>query len=331
MRKILLFAILLISLIQLISSQTPFKNPVIKDKDSPDPGAIYYQGYYYVVTTGGTDKAKFPMHRSQDLQNWDFLGFALAEGRLPIWAQPNDAFWAPELHIIQGKFRLYFTARQIVTNILCIGVATADTITGPYKDKGLPLIVNITASSIDATVMTVSENESYLVWKHDVPRNPIWILAQKLTNDGLFVTGPITQLIRNTLAWENPLVEAPWIIKRGDWYYLFYSGHGFCDASYAVGVARSKNPLGPYEKKEDPILKTGPGWSGPGHCSVVLDAAIEDQYVMIYHAWHDKEICGNHPRLMLADYVKWSADGWPYMANQSIKSHPFHLRSPISK
>ena len=70
---------------------------------------------------------------------------------------------------------------------------------------------------------------------------------------------------------------------RNGWYYLFYSGHGYCDASYAVGVARSRSPYGPWEKKGDPILRTT-GWRvGPGHCSVIEDA--NGQSVMIYHTW----------------------------------------------
>jgi len=319
MRKLFLFTILLVSLLQFISSQQAFKNPVIKNKNLPDPGAIFYNGYYYVVTTGGTAKAKFPIHKSKDLQTWEFVDYAFVQGKLPIWAQPQSAFWAPELHIIKGKFRLYFTARQLVTNLLCIGVATADSITGPYKDKGLPLIVNKTVGSIDATVMTVEGGESYLIWKDDgngkVPKIPTWIWAQELSNDGLKVTGKKTALIRNTLAWEADLVEAPWVIKKGDWYYLFYSAHGYCGPAYAVGVARSKNPLGPYEKKAAPILKTGKSWVGPGHCSVLRDGHNPNQYVMIYHAWKDKEVCGNYHRLMLVDYVKWDANGWPYMAN----------------
>lgn len=65
------------------------------------------------------------------------------------------------------------------------------------------------------------------------------------------------------------MTEGPWIIKRGDFYYLFYSGFSYADETYAVGVARSNNPLGPYVKKGDPILRTYSRYIGPGHCSVI--------------------------------------------------------------
>ena len=46
--------------------------------------------------------------------------------------------------------------------------------------------------------------------------------------------GPWTTLISNTLPWEGPLVEAPWLVVRNSTYYLFYSGNNA--PSYAVGV-----------------------------------------------------------------------------------------------
>ena len=108
----------------------------------------------------------------------------------------------------------------------------------------------------------------------------------KLHSDGLSTTSdPWVELLRNTLPWEADLVEGPWIIHKDGYYYLFYSGHCYCDGTYATGVARSKNALGPYEKKGDPIRKSDSVWVGPGHCSVLHTKEDPNQYVMVYHAW----------------------------------------------
>lgn len=117
------------------------------------------------------------------------------------------------------------------------------------------------------------DGNKYLVWKDDGngnnPKRPTFIWMQALTSDGLYLFGDWHKLIQNDLPWEYDLVEGPWFIIRNGWYYLFYSGHGYCDPSYAVGVARSRSIYGPWEKKGDPILKTT-GWRvGPGHCSVI--------------------------------------------------------------
>lgn len=129
----------------------------------------------------------------------------------------------------------------------------------------------------------------YLVFKDDgngnAPQIPTTIWAVELNADGFGVHGDWVALIENNLSWEGDVTEGPWFIQKDGWYYLFYSGHGYCDSSYAVGVARSRNPLGPYEKKGDPIRKTDGLFIGPGHCSVVPLANDTNSYVMIYHAW----------------------------------------------
>ncbi len=115
------------------------------------------------------------------------------------------------------------------------------------------------------------------------------------------------------MPWEGDVTEGPWLIHRNGYYHLFYSGHGYYDASYAVGVARSEHPLGPYEKHGDPILFTHGSWVGPGHCSVIPTKENANQLVMIYHSWKQGQVCGNNDRVMLVDYVDWTQDGWPKM------------------
>ncbi len=48
-----------------------------------------------------------------------------------------------------------------------------------------------------------------------------------MSDNGLSVVGDKTQLITNTLSWEGPLVEAPWLIHVNGTYYLFYSANGY--------------------------------------------------------------------------------------------------------
>ncbi len=302
-------------------SNTNFVNPVIPNEDNPDPGAVFYNGSYYVVTTiGDLSPSKFKIHKSQDLQNWELAGYVFPPDHLPRWANPVSSFWAPELHIINGQFRVYYTARELITGRLCIGVGAADNILGPYTDKGSPIVKNTTVGSIDASVMSLEDGTYYLLWKEDgesnVPPQPTWIWAQQLSYDGLTAIGNKNALTSNTLAWEGNLIEAPWIIKQGDWYYLFYSGHGYCDGKYSVGVARSKDPIGTYEKKGDPILVSQQPWVGPGHCSVVQNVQDSNKWVMIYHAWRDGQVCGPNSRFLMVDSISWSDDGWPVMGTQ---------------
>lgn len=62
MRSVLLLTSLL------LSSVLAFNNPVVGDDNVPDPGALLYNGEYYVITTTnyGMD-SKFPIRKSNDL------------------------------------------------------------------------------------------------------------------------------------------------------------------------------------------------------------------------------------------------------------------------
>ncbi len=123
-------------------------------------------------------------------------------------------------------------------------------------------------------------------------------------------------MIRNDLPWEKDLVEGPWTFFYNGWYYLFYSGSGYCGAEYAVGVARSINPLGPYEKKGDPIRKSDSRFIGPGHCSVIKTK--DNKFAMIYHSWVDGEVCTPEGRKLMVDYVSFNEQNWPQVENESI-------------
>lgn len=56
------------------------------------------------------------------------------------------------------------------------------------------------------------------------------------------------RLAGNGKTWERQVVEQPFLYREGDTYVLFYSGAGGADESYAIGVATSRHPLGPYRK-----------------------------------------------------------------------------------
>lgn len=65
-----------------------FMNPVI-DSDAPDPGIIYYNGYYYVVYTKWNDEGYYPIRRSPDLMHWTQIGYVFNSTTKPSWST-ND-------------------------------------------------------------------------------------------------------------------------------------------------------------------------------------------------------------------------------------------------
>jgi GH43 family beta-xylosidase len=284
-----------------------FVNPVVGD-DCADPGLFRDGADWFVVCTSGNAPDAFPIRRSRDLVHWERLGHLLPSARRPAWAKSD--FWAPEVHSIGGRFVAYYTARQ-ANGRLAIGAASATSPLGPYIDLGQPLVADSTQGLIDATAFVDGAGKPYLIWKVDgnATGQKTPLIGQPLAPDGLSLTGSATQLLTNDRPWEGPVVEGPWVQRRGGVYYLFYSGASYFDASYAVGVAQSTTPLGPYTKRADPILVTANGRIGPGHCSVADTPSGET--IMLYHAWRAGHVNGPlDARQLLVDRVNWTG-GWP--------------------
>ncbi|MFL5355967.1 glycoside hydrolase family 43 protein [Archangium sp.] len=291
-----------------------YQNPVL-NVDCADPGVIFDGGRYIATCTSGGAADAFPIRTSTDLVNWSSAGFIFPSARKPTWASTD--FWAPEIHLVGTQYVAYFTARH-TDGKLSIGAATATSAVGPFTDIGRPLVHDTTMGMIDATFFTDTTGRKYLVWKADGnavgQKTPIY--GQELSADGLSLIGSRVQLITNDRTWEGGVVEAPWVVARDGYYYLFYSGNAYYNSTYAIGVARATSPLGPYTKASAPTLKSVTGWEGPGHGSVVNTPAGSS--VMVYHAWN----AGHTARVMLVDAIIWRS-GWPAMPEApSVSSRP---------
>lgn len=282
-----------------------YTNPALAG-DYPDPSVIRVGRDYWATATSSEWGPEFPILHSRDLVNWQVVG-AVFQQR-PLWSVGN--YWAPEISEYRGRYFVHYVARK-KDGPLCVAVASAARPFGPYKDHG-PLVCQ-DAGSIDPVTVTDEKQRRYLVWKEDGnSRNlptPIW--AQRLSADGTRLVGERKELIRNNAPWEAQLVEGPFIVRRGDWYYMFYSGNACCtrDCNYAQGVARARAVLGPWEKNlANPILKGNRAWKCPGHGSIVSDQTGRD--FLLYHAYRagDFVYVG---RQALLDEIRWNADGWP--------------------
>ena len=292
-----------------VAAEITCQNPVIAG-DHPDPSIIRMGKDYWATCTSSAWGPLFPLLHSTDLVNWEQTGSVLT--RRPEWATGD--FWAPEISEFNGKFFVYFTARQ-QNGRLSVAVATADKPGGPYTDHG-PIVAQ-EDGSIDAAPVTDTNGVRYLVWKEDGnSRNqPSIIWAQKLNDEGTKLIGEMHELIRNEAGWEGGVVEGPFILRRNGWFYLFYSGNGCCGngCTYALGVARSRSLLGPWEKNPaNPILAGNETWKCPGHGSIVPDES--GKYFLLYHAYSTAGTIFTGREGML-DEVKFGADGWPTINN----------------
>ena len=320
-------------------SPATYVNPVI-DADFPDPAVIRApDGFYYGYATQTQRDGRWiniQLARSADLVHWQQLGDALPAK--PGWASNTQDFWAP--HVVRDgpRYIMYFSGKPNTSDErhgLCLGIATAVSPAGPFVDMGRPLkcgegFVNIDPMAFDDPVT----GKHLLYWGSGF--KPVKV--QELARDRMsFAQGSAAR----DLLWPNPvkdafpvLVEGSWVVRRGGYYYLFYSGDNCCGAkaNYAVMVARSRSATGPFETLEQAtgkphsiVLEKRGYWIAPGHNAIVTDGSGQDW--IVYHAVDarkPREKPGdeiNTRRVMLIDPIRW-AGGWPVIDGPSATPLP---------
>lgn len=113
-------------------------------------------------------------------------------------------------------------------------------------------------------------------------RTPIY--AQRLGDDGTTFIGEPRIVLANDQEWEGHLIEGPWVTLQDGRYWLFYAGNDFSTPAYGIGVAVADHPFGPYVKQAEPLLRSTPEWTAPGHASVAPGPDGEPH--LFFHAFH---------------------------------------------
>lgn len=283
------------------------QNPVLPG-DFADPSVVRVGNEYWATATSSEWAPLFPLLKSTDLENWEIVDHVFPED-LPGWAEAH--FWAPEIAFDNDTYYIYYTAKKN-NGPLCVGVASSKNPQGPYRDHGA--IVCQDAGAIDGFQIRDDKGKLYLIWKEDGNSRgeptPMW--GQEMNEKRTELIGEKFELFRNDPeTWEGNLVEGAYLMKRDGYYYTFYSGDACCgrECTYGIGVARSKDLRGPWEKyEENPLKRENEEWKCAGHGSMVQDG--NGRYYFLYHAYSKK---GNvyTGRQGLLDEVVWREDGWP--------------------
>jgi beta-xylosidase len=275
---------------------------------------------------------------SRDLLHWELLRDpdgkphdALPD--LPAWAKGGRT-WAPEVLKTDKGFVLYFTAADRKSDRQCIGAAVATDAAGPFhSDSPTPLVCQLPlGGSIDPDAFRDTDGSLILYFKNDgnAVGKPASLWAQKLSPDGLSVTGDPVELLRsNRKNWEQDVVEAPSMTRIDNQYVLFFSGgyYGWPKeerlSPYAIGYATCTSATGPCNAAKDPILYSFSGalgcLSGPGHQAIFEVGA---RRFIAFHAWSVTPGC--HPldqtRYLYVAPLIWK-DGKPAVGESLRPAH----------
>jgi beta-xylosidase len=310
----------------------------LTNSNFPDPFVARFGGTYFAYATGnqtGGGQMNVQTIRSRDLSRWSAPAEALPAANLPAWVdRRHPQVWAPEVNAIGGRYVLYFNARHRtltrtetppdgphVLQRHCLGAAVAQRPEGPYLGIDDPLVcAEHESGAIDANVFGDAGN-LYLYYKEDGnccgPNSAIYV--QGLSPDGLAALGPRHLLVASNDSpepnddWEWRVVEAPTMVRRGEAYFLFYSGNFFGNRNYAVAYLRCATPRGPCRDPGDnPILRSHPGSPliGPGHQSLLEERG---RSYLFYHGWNadpdGREQPGVHKRCLYVSRLRWEPVG----------------------
>ena len=302
-----------------------------------DPVMIRQDSVYHLYCTG----RGIASWSSADMKHW--------KAEQPVFATPPqwavDAvpgfkghIWAPDISFYNGLYYLYYSVSAFGKNTSCIGVVTnktLDTASPDYlwTDHG-KLIQSIPGqtnwNAIDPNLVVDKDGTPYLSFGSFwgglkiVKLNKDRIsLAQSLAGIPTIASRILAASTENPKAVDdNPVdaggnaIEAPFIFKKGSYYYLFFSADYCCKgpkSTYKMMIGRSKKLLGPYVDKDNTRLAQGGGsvllagdenWYGVGHNAV---CTFDGTDYLIYHGYDaaDKGIS----KLRITK-LTWSK-GWP--------------------
>jgi len=305
MKSIVIILFLVLSgIFPLLAQHQPANIP----GDFADPSIIRQGDHYYAIGTSSEWGPQFPIFRSANLRHWEQTGFLFEQS--PAWT--SGSFWAPEFYYHHHTYFVYYTARRKSDCISCIGVATSAFPDHGFKDHGI--IIEYGKEAIDAFVFN-DNGQLYITWKaYGLDKRPIELLGSKLADDGLSLVGQPFTLLKDN---EGKGMEGQSMLRKGQYYYLFYSAGTCCGAecSYHVNVARATSITGPYTQyNNNPVLSDGGNWKCPGHGTFVQDAQGAEFY--LYHAYNkNSNVFTGREGLISA--LSWNTDQWPLFSHSS--------------
>jgi arabinan endo-1,5-alpha-L-arabinosidase len=298
-----------------------------------DPSAVVVaeDGTPRVLATGG---GLAVLRRDAD-GRWRREGRVFPPGGRPAWharAVPGNRgdLWAPDVLAIDGSYYVYYSVSTFGRNESAIGLAVGPTLdpASPrwrWEDRG-PVVVSRRADRYNAIDPAAFR---------DPGDGRLWLAFGSFW-DGVFLVelDPETGLRRDpdappTRLAHAPEIEAPCLVKRESYYYLFVNWGRCCrgaESTYEIRVGRAREVTGPYVDRDGKALRDGGGtlvlgssgrFVGPGHASIRRRG---DDDWLVHHYYDAAQ--GGRARLRMLP-LSWDARGWPSARPEATPPDPF--------
>ena len=299
-----------------------------------DPSDIVQcKNEYWVFYTG----RGVPSYHSKDLVKWE-RGPAVFQAP-PEWIArivPENrrmSYWAPDIMKVGDRYLLYYSVSSMGKMTSAIGVATNPTLDPRdpdyhWTDEGVVVQTHEgqagdAFNAIDPSVFHDTDGSLWLTF------GSYWTgikLIQLDPKTGKRIA-PDSRIY--PLAY-NDSIEASYLCKHGNYYYLFVNWDGCCqgtNSTYNIRVGRSQTITGPYlDKAGSDMLHSGGSvflptangpLIGPGHAGT-LTAEGKTWFTSDFEG--DVRMGGEATLAIMP--LRWNADGWPEATVNDIKPGP---------
>jgi arabinan endo-1,5-alpha-L-arabinosidase len=263
-----------------------------------------------------------PSYHSKDLVKWE-PGPPVFK-TAPEWIAENVpqnrnlSCWAPDVMHVGDRYLLYYSVSSMGKMTSAIGLAANPTLdpNDPayhWTEQGIVVQSHEGGdfNTIDPAIFREDDGSLWLVF------GSYWSgikLVQLDPKTGKRIAPDSPQF---SLA-HNSSIEASYIYKKGDYYYLFVDWGSCCQgaaSTYNIRIGRSKKITGPYLDKNGVDLlheggslfldKQGP-LTGPGHAGILVEKG-ESWFTCHFEA--DARLGGRATLAVMP--LHWNADGWP--------------------
>lgn len=268
-------------------------------------------GGYLLVHTG----ENLVIKTSSDRTAWRNAGPVFPQGA--PWTLPftggSRELWAPDITFVDGQFLLYYSASTFGSRNSAIFLATSRTgESGSWTDRGL-VIRSSPADDFNAIDpnLVIDGGRRFLTFgSFSSGLKMIDLDAGTGLRSG-------TALRSIAGRGNGGAIEAPFLVKRGSFYYLFVSFDRCCigaRSTYRIMVGRSTSVTGPFTDRAGVAMTAGGGtevlagngsFHGTGHQAVLADT---DGDVLFYHFYADDD-----SSKLGINLLNYDAEGWPFV------------------
>jgi arabinan endo-1,5-alpha-L-arabinosidase len=294
-----------------------------------DPVMIRQGSRYYMFCTG----RGITVWSSPDRQHWEKEPPVFSAP--PAWATAavpgfHGHIWAPNISCHNGLYYLYYAVSAFGKNTSCIGVATNKTLDHTaadfkWTDHG-KVVQSVPGrdmwNAIDPNLAFDENNVPWLAFGSFWNGIKLVRLADSLTakakQEQWYTIAARTRTANtpDTLA-GDAAIEAPFIFKKRNYYYLFVSFDYCCRgpaSTYKIMVGRSKKLTGPYVDRNNVPMLQGGGtlvlqgnaqWYGVGHNAVYN---WDGKDYIIFHGYDAAD--KGRSKLQVRE-LDWDKEGWP--------------------